>query len=202
MKRIIYTISFVLTLLLVSCEWFTAREPEKPDSGTSNFEPPTDYSIVISNFKNAISEKNLENYLACLADESKDKFGFSFNPSARAQAQYPSLFLDWGVTDENQSFNSLINSMEKPVNPRLNLYYEADGFENKQPDSAVFAADYILKIDHNVESIPADRFGGSLHLTIRRNKSGLWSIYRWLDQQSSVNDSIENTWSEMKALFY
>lgn len=72
-------------------------------------------------------------------------------------------------------------------------------FDATYPDSAVYVADYDLKIPHQVVSV-ATRARGTFRLTIVIGNNALWYIRSWQDQQS-IEDSTASSWSELKAQF-
>jgi len=183
------------TALLTGCELFTTRDPELPEAGRSNYVPPTSPSVVVSNFIAAIVEKNVENYIACLADtSSSDKYAFQFNPTADAFALYSSIFRNWNHYAERNYFNKLISTMPAEISPQIS--FQNTRFEILLPDSAVFVADYDLVVEHLTANVDT-RFKGTLQFTIYPRDNGLWSIKTWYDLQN-VQDTVKS-WSFLKA---
>ena len=184
-----------LTLILSACDMFSTRNPEEPDTGKSSFVPPTSPSIVISNFVSAVAEKNVENYLLCLADTAQsDKFYFYFKPTADAFALYSSIFVNWSRHSERNYFNKLITNMPDEVYPKISLTNTR--FEVLLPDSAVFVADYDLKVEHLINSVKK-HFNGRLQFTVYPRDNGLWSIKSWYDYDV-IQDTVQS-WSFLKA---
>lgn len=177
---------------------FSTREPEEPDTGRSAFLPPTSPNIVISNFITSITEKHSGNYIACFTDENQnnENASFQFIPSADALAVYSSVFSSWGINSEQIAFNSLLANMAKESYPELT-------FSNSEleiyADSAVYTADYYLKINHQIASI-SNEFAGALTMSIMNHDNGQWSINRWRDLKLK-DDTIGVTWSVLKAQF-
>ena len=190
---------FLLVNLVCSCNLFSTRSPEAPDSGKSSFQLPTSASIVISNFKNAIIEKNVNNYILCLADTSLgDKRPYIFFASSEANALYGSVFQNWKINSERQYFNSLINNTPQDNVPTI--IFSNSRYDVLSPDSAVYTTDYYLYINHTVSSINKN-FAGTLQFSLAPRPSGLWSIYQWIDSSPSGVDTVKFTWSMMKAQF-
>ena len=184
-----------MMLLLAGCGLFSTRTPEEPDTGKSSFIPPTSAQIVVSNFISAISEKNVDNYIQCLADTAQsDKFYFFFKPSADAFSLYSSIYANWNLYSERNYFNKLISVMPREKKPQLVL--NNSRFEVLLPDSAVFVADYDLIVEHQLNSVDK-KFHGALQFTIFPRANGLWSIKSWYDLQN-YQDSIQS-WSFLKA---
>jgi len=180
---------------LTACDMFATRNPEEPDSGKSSFIPPTSPSIVVSNFISAVAEKNVENYLLCLSDTvQSDKFYFNFKSTADAFALYSSIFVNWSRHSERNYFNKLITNMPKEVYPKISL--NNTRFEVLLPDSAIFVADYDLKVEHLINSVNK-HFNGRLQFSIFPRENGLWSIKSWYDYDV-IQDTIQS-WSFLKA---
>ncbi len=186
-------------LFLTGCSIFSTRDPENPTSVRSSFTPPTSAQIVVSNFKSALLEKNTENYIQCFSDTSKGaRQTFIFEPSASVNAQYPSLFLHWSIANERQAFLSMINKVATDAAPVLQL--TDDRYEVTTPDSTVYQAEYVLKVSHDVQTVPT-QVRGFIRLTIASQSGGLWTIVRWSDSSPTVSDSLNSTWSLLKAKF-
>ena len=192
-------IAIFASTLLFSCTLFSTRDPEDPTSGRSTFIPPTSPTIVVANFKSAFAEKNTENFISCLSDTMRGgNKVYVFEPSAAVNAQYAGLFQSWNIGSERQSFLALLGKL--PTDIPLALQFKNDKFDISNPDSAVFVADYVLTAAHSVQTIPT-AVTGYMRLTISVQTGGLWSIIRWTDSSPSQPDSINATWSLLKAKF-
>jgi hypothetical protein len=185
---------FVLSLFcLFSC---STRTPEDPIGSRGTFVPPTSPSIVIENFRAAVSEKNTENYMLCLSDPTtRSRYVYAFEPSAEARARFQSLFGTWSLLKERQSFVSMISRLSADVRPTLTFINS--NFSFSSPDSSIFVTDYELVVEHGLTSIPTT-LAGTMVLAITPEPSGLWSISRWTDAKRPT-DSVEVTWSLLKA---
>jgi hypothetical protein len=191
--------SFLFIILFCSCNLFSSRSPEAPDTGKSNYQLPTTASIVISNFKNTIIEKNVNNYILCFADTSQgDKRAYTFFASSQANAIYSSVFQNWNINSERQYFNTLINNTPQDNVPTI--IFSNSRFDVLAPDSAVYTTDYYLYINHT-KSSTNKYFAGTLQLSLSQRPSGLWSIYQWIDSSPSGVDTVKSTWSMLKAQF-
>ncbi|MDX9791166.1 MAG: hypothetical protein RBT61_10080 [Candidatus Kapabacteria bacterium] len=193
-------ISLFILLVMASCDIFTTRSPENPNTGNTNFLPPTEPSIVLLNLVTALEEKNIDNYMNCFhsfTDESE--YNLEFTASAEATTQFPSIFINWGVSEERRSFSAILAAVSTDRTPELKWI-------NRKPfqetaDSAVFTSDYIINIPGNDNTIPHE-FAGRLQFTMTFRENGLWYISRWVDFNITVSDSIKNTWSMLKAYYY
>jgi hypothetical protein len=68
---------------------------------------------------------------------------------------------------------------------------------NTLSDSAVYDADYLLRVDHQKTNV-AKTLKGKIRLVLSADSRNLWSIHKWIDFQSTSNDT---TWSVLKANF-
>jgi hypothetical protein len=181
------------TAVLWSC---TTREPESPTGSRGTFTPPTSPSIVMENLLAALSEKNTENYMRCLADpQTRSSYDYEFTPSAEARARFLTLFNSWSLQRERQAFISMTSRLA-PEQSAL-LFFETVDVNFSSPDSTVYVMDYELNVEHGISSIPTTLLG-TMSVTITPETSGQWSISRWSDAKRP-SDTVESTWSLLKA---
>lgn len=174
----------------------STRSPEDPTSARGTFAPPTSPGIVVDNFRNAVSEKNTENFMLCLADgTSRSSYDYRFEPSAEVRARFASLFDSWTLQSERQNFLSFIARLAPEQRPLLELTNTNIAFSS--PDSVVFVSDYALTSAIAIAGVPGT-LTGTLIFTITPEPSGLWSISRWSDSRRAA-DTVETTWSVLKA---
>jgi hypothetical protein len=185
------------TTLLSSCI-FTTRTPEAPDTRRSTYQPPTSAQVVITNFQAAIREKNIENYVQCLASSDTGAVSrrFMFEPSAEAAARFASVFVGWTTNRERQAFTALVASIPPTSAPTLE--FSGTRFDAVSPDSAVYVANYRLRPNYQRMGAP-EEFSGTLRLTISSYSSSFWAITRWSDQTPSQTTTA--SWSVLKAQF-
>ncbi|MFH1052432.1 MAG: hypothetical protein V1779_16055 [bacterium] len=196
--KLISQILIISCCLAAGCDLFSTRTPEPPDAGRSGFLPPTTATIVLTNFKNAIKEKNSENFLACLSDSTTGDQSYVYIPSTEAMAKFPGKFNDWNKNSEQRSYNSILAAIKEEQIPELIFKTGFNDFEILTSDSAVFYSDYYLLIPHSKEAVPTE-FEGTIQFTINLSKQR-WSITRWIDI-SSLEDSAKYSWSILKANF-
>lgn len=183
----------IAAFLLNGCQ---TRTPEDPTAARGSFTPPTSASVVIDNFRNAVIEKNTENFILCLADEiTRSNFPFVFEPSSEVGSRFSALFNTWSVQKERQAFLSFISRLSAEERPILE--YLSSNVAFTSPDSIVFVSDYTLSAPIEVTGIPTT-LTGTMVLTITPEQSGLWSISRWSDAKRAA-DTSESTWSVLKA---
>lgn len=192
----IYITILIISSQLIGCELFVTRTPEEPDTKKSSYQPPTSPSITVSNFINSIVEKNPDNYVSCFYNESSEQLKFVFIPSNDVRNPYEALFQDWTIQKERFYFNSLVNNLPIDVKPEVKI--EIKPFELLTPDSSIFSTNYYLYFNHNIENYPKI-VSGNLQFTIVPNKSGLWNIFRWIDNKNEKDTNY--TWSLLKVRF-
>jgi hypothetical protein len=174
-----------------SCGIFETREPESPINTRNTFFPPTTAEIVISNLTYSIQEKNSENYVKCLSQNS-----FQFVPDSRSQQLYEQIFNSWGHHMERLYMNNLIAAQEGG-NSSAVLFLDNQQLTQLSSDSARFQADYIFVFQHNRINIPKSSKGRMI-LIISEDDDALFYIRRWEDFRRNDTDF---TWSEFKANF-
>jgi len=182
----------LITFLVTSCDLFNTRDAEIPNSQRSNFVTPSTASLVIQNLKNSLSDKNVQNYLACFVDSIFSSRTFSFSASSEALVQYQ--MQDWGISEESTYFNAVINKVNENIPITLTLSDTL--YSSLGADSVIYSAKYDLNIPFaNTGSV---MYSGNLEFKLMRDEASLWSIYFWKDTKSQANPS----WSELKGSYY
>jgi len=187
-----YLILFI-SLFNLSCELFTARDPEEPDAPRSNFQVASTPEILLQNLIDAFQDKNAENYIYCFVDSSFLVKEFLFQPSASAGSQYPFL-KNWNLRDEKQYFINLTNSISGSSSIVLSLTEEEKSIFG---DSLTYFATYGLNIPTSDEQVPK-YYQGKLSFTLVRDSRSQWVITTWQDVQSGSDYS----WSDLKGRYY
>lgn len=185
--------------VLEGCVLFDTREPESPISTNSTYIQPTSEQIVLQNFVNSITERNVENYLLNFSDSTKNSLPtFVFEPSNQALLVYQQTFLDWNLQKERQSFISLMSKIPSDSKPTITFRKQLTTL--KTPDSTVMELDYETEFKHTAQSIPT-KTKGSMRVVYALNNSQLWFIKKWSDIRTSDSDTSTTSWSVLKAIF-
>jgi hypothetical protein len=182
-----------VTLMLQGCGLFDTRNPEEPSQSSSDFRPPTVPEVVIENLRNAIAQKNIENYINCLADPVRTGREYEFVPSPEAGAQYPSVFTSWSFGDERTYFQNLIAKARANGFAQLHLTPRSSVVT---ADSVVYNYDYILTFEHTETGFES-MARGNLQFSLAPDNTNFWSIHRWSDFKTGDNI----TWSQFKGRF-
>ncbi len=188
---------FILATLLTSCNLFSTRSPEEPDSGNISFPPPTTVEILIENFSNSIKFKRIDNYSDCFLNQG-DK-SFSFTPSQSVYSAYPSYFSNWDYEAERRYFQSLVSSLNNESEISLSMSNSAYNYIS--PDSTHYTAEYALSVPFTNSTI-GNEFRGKIQLTIVPLDNGTFRLSRWYDSPIGSSDSSLPTWSLLKARYY
>ncbi|HRP02322.1 MAG TPA: hypothetical protein PLE30_06710 [Candidatus Kapabacteria bacterium] len=198
--KFIFILILIIPLLNTSCDIFSTRSPEEPDNSGSTFIPPTEPAIVIQNFESALRNRHLDNYLKCLNnDNSNINNKYAFIPSQNISTSFPSLFINWGIEEERRFFNSFKSNIDVDSVPILNWLERKAIIEN--PDSAVFESDYNFYINFSDNNIPK-QYNGKLRFVMISNLNGLWSISKWYDYNLNKSDTLQYSFSSLKARLY
>ena len=179
----------ILILLINGCDLFKTRDPESPTEGTSTFKPPVTPEIVLENFKSAIQEHNVDNYMKCFVDTSVSSKTFLFTPSANIQSLIPS----WTLEDERRYFQNL----GQPISSAPFLSLSNLKTENRTPTSIEYTMNYLLFYPHRLTSV-SKQVNGYMHLFLEIDKQQRWSIFRWDDTRTTT----DSTWSYLKYHLY
>ena len=187
--------AMIIALVTVACG---TRTPEDPTGNRGTYEPPTSAAIVINNFRSAVIEKNTQNFMLCLADPTRSRYPYLYEPSAEVGARFQAVFASWTINKEQQAFLSMISRLT--IDQSLGLVFENSQNSFTSPDSTVWVSNYVLTAPLGIANIPTT-LNGTIVLTITPEVSGLWSISRWSDARrpTDTTGTTESTWSLMKA---
>lgn len=193
--RLLFSI-LISAILLVSCDLFSTRDAERPDTGRSNFQPPVQSDIVLENLTNSLSDKNKDNYLSCFVDTLFAKKSFNFSASSEAAANYQIFLQGWGINEEKDYIANLFNSTPKDLSVQLTLTDPITS--NLGADSLLFTANYFLNVPIATGESSSSNYSGNLQFKMLRDNRSYWVIYYWKDTKSQTLPS----WSDLKGNFY
>jgi len=194
MSKAVKQILIGFLLLHCGCDLFITREAESPETKGATYQPAFSPDTLISNFINALAEKNTQNYIASFSDPAFSNKTFIFIPSAAAAAKFPVLADGWSLADEEQYFNNVISKVFDDV--RITLIIK-ETERSVLGDSVLYSASYSLNVPHNDITI-SNIFQGEMKMKLIRDSRSIWSIYYWED----IRNTNESSWSDLKGLFY
>jgi hypothetical protein len=190
LRRAGFLVALGTVLALGGCI-FTPREPDGPPEGdTTNWETPITTLIVLQNLRAAMADENPTNYRECFTED----YAFHVDPqdSLDAGQEAEDRYADWTRDDEEHAASRIFGgAAEITVNFSTVL----------QPDEAQMETcrqeDYTLTVawesgGHVNEEIT---YRGRASLWMRKNDSGRWAIFRWVDRRSVVANS---TWGTVR----
>jgi hypothetical protein len=177
-----------LFFMLSGCGLFSTRNPELPDVGRGSWEIPRVPEDVLTNLRDALSERNAVNYLLSFDAET---FEFEADPEA---LQQNSSMVDWDYQDESDHISRLFSEGTLPRDSTVAVV-----FLTVEPtilgDSAEVIADYSLRAEVALSGSPG-LMAGTAHFFLRIGEAGYWTIYYWRDQRTEE----QSTWSDLKSL--
>ncbi|MDH4069289.1 MAG: hypothetical protein OEV30_02580 [Ignavibacteria bacterium] len=191
MNNVIVTVVLLCSLAVWGCGLFEPRDPEAPDQGGLDFVPATVPSVVISNLRNSIAQKNSDNYVRNFSDPAATGRPFVFTPSVEASSVYPNV-REWTFMNEREYFQ--------------NLVAKADGFSSltlTARDSVIGATeasynyDYVLLFQHTDAATFPTTATGNLQFVLAPDAGNVWTIFSWNDFSTSE----DVTWSAFKGRF-
>lgn len=181
--------------MLIGCDIFTTRDPETPDQSRSNYVDAFEREIVIQNLINAFDDKNSIDYLKSFANLDFSNRPFSFIPSSTASTRYQTIWVDWNLTSELQSFNNMITTVPDELPPVLSLSSSPNSF-SVFGDSLIYTSEYFISVpQRNADPLS---FEGNVEFSMIRDSRSIWVIYFWKDNAVGDNPS----WSDLKGSLY
>jgi len=174
---------------------FNTREIEEPEIGDNSaiYDPPVSTNIVMTNFRFAIIQENISNYMNCFVDPSLAyNFSYRFVPDPGTETD---KFRFWTLYDEESYLNTVF---KQSVNISLEFFDEIS-FTNisQSPDSVqTNSFRYELRIAFEEDDAV---FIGTTRMKLIKDSNALWQIYYWEDIKAADPES--NSWSNLKATF-
>jgi hypothetical protein len=193
-KRLVF-IAAASAIMFTSCDLFTTREPQPPDQSGTALPPATTPDQLYSNIQQAISLEDLQDYEKLLSDQSEGDKPFTFVPDQSAAARYAVVFSHWTRDSEGEYFQKAMASIPSTSSPQV--AFDDEQYTSFSPDSGVFSLSYTLFLNHNEPNLPTTFKGRAFFYVSPSKSSGIWTIYRWEDIETSKDSS----WSELKGYF-
>ena len=169
--------------LLASGCILSPREPDgPPDEVPTDWQMPINTSIVLSNLKAAFEGEGPSNYRDCYTDS----FRFHVDPqdSLDAGQEGYDRYANWTRDDEEHAANGIFGDAAS-ITVSFTNYQEPDELQ----DYTYRIEDYSLVVAwqsgaHASEEIT---YEGRATLHMRRDGTGSWAIYRWVDRRATAN---------------
>jgi hypothetical protein len=193
MKKITYIINLGLLFLWGCTNPFTTREIEEPnlESSSDIFDQPINNEVVLNNFRYAIIQKNISNYMNCFVEPSLAyNYTFKFIPDRTLEAE---KFRDWDITYERIYLNTVFNQSSNISLEFLDSIIYTN--ISQSPDSVqTNSFRYELRISFETEETV---YTGLARMKLIKDTNALWAIYYWEDLK--LADIESRSWSNLKA---
>lgn len=183
-----YVFVILALTFLQSCDTFSTRTPEDPDTNSQVFEPATTPEVLIANFQLSIHRQQANGFAQCFSSEAP----FLFTAASDASSVFGDVFLAWMAADEITWFERWLSETQVGVSPQLQ--FETDAITIGGTQSAVVETEYVFHTGM-AESSEVQTVAGSMYLTLSSGTDGLWYISEWRDE---VISSTQATWSMLK----
>jgi len=170
---------YLLVLSFISCRInpFYTRTPEPPEEGRRlNLFSPTVARNVVKNLKRTWEKFSPVDYMECLSED------FRFSPDPSDSTKFEEIFSEPWDRAREEAFARRF--LDKNTISSLSLLLEPDEpeYEEDRGDEHYFEYSYILQIQHNLDA--PGYMEGKMHLTLRRDETGNWSIVLWKDEKT------------------
>ena len=182
--------SLAILILLSLSACFSTREPAQPGAA-SDFAPPLQPEILLSNLTAAVTRLNVANYERCFVPS-----GYVFVPDPGVARNNVGLFSQWALQPSELDVIRNLNRV-KDGTTRNSLAFANARTNNITPDSVEYTADYRLQIYHTDTTFREYLFTGNLVFSLSRNAENEWRIARWRDAKTSPAPC----WTELKERF-
>jgi hypothetical protein len=180
--------AILVATLLAGC--FTKRDPEPPLSA-SEFAPPNQPEIVLTNLTAAVTKLNVANFERCFVTNN-----YLFYPDPGVAANNIGLFSNWAL---QPSELDVIRNLDRAKDgTSLNkLVFSNARTNNINADSVEYTADYRLQMQHKDTTFQQYVFTGNLIFSMHRNADNEYRIARWRDTKTNPGPC----WTELKQHF-
>lgn len=179
-----WLVLLALAIGFASC--LKTREVEEPDTGSSDWVSPSDYTILLNNLRTSVNQRNVQNYLRCFEQDS-----LRFLPSTPVYTGNEILWDNWAWQDEQNWFDNVIADLGLTSGNRL-IVNEVD-LQAFSSDSLRYIGDYSLTMNHRDTALTV-LFKGQLEFLMKVNQFNEWEISRWIDYETNMDSS----WSRLK----
>lgn len=177
---------WILVCMLFLSACFETRDVEPPSQSSSDWVSPTDYNILLANFKRSVDQQNIQNYLRCFKAEA-----FRYNPSTQIYTGNELIWDSWSWQDEQAWFTNLKENLGLVSGNHLVLdQVDLQAFSS---DSLRYIGEYDMVMNHTDTSLTV-RFVGQLEFLCKVNSFNEWEIARWTDYETKQDSS----WSRLK----
>ena len=187
-RRIHSLLALACVGILLSCNAFSPRDSEKPESAAEWNSFPIQPQQVIQNLEYAYQySQNMMKYGEIFTDD----FRFFFD--TQDVSDY-GVSVEWDSETEEEMLVLLNNHLQSGTSMSLELVTVEAQPDDIQNESAEFYRAYQLTVFHDLEGMP-DTFSGIGYFEIVKDSDGFWRMKQWRDYRTSQQ---EVTWGRLK----
>lgn len=192
-RGIALLLALSVALLFGGCI-LSPREPDGPPEGdVTDWETPINTSIVLSNLKSAFEGEGLTNYRDCFADS----FRFHVDPSDSLDAGQEGYdrYANWTRDDEEHAANGVFGDAAD-----ITLTFMTIQQPDESTDNTYRIEQYSLTVEWDAPGQHQEvTYRGQASLHMRRDSTGRWAIYRWVDRR--LSSGTYTTWGVLRGDF-
>ena len=197
--RLMYVSWMVFTALwAASCNLFTPRTPEEPQSAVSStlaFRPPTVADVVLTNLTNAFVSLSAVDYARTFSPapttDNLTTSDFVFTPAPETAGVAATLFQNWTILSERRFFENFRSQTQRGSTPQFQLTIDERNITS--PTELQLSVSYRLTASYNAADIPSVCRGRAV-LRLLQSPQGFWYIREWRDFRGDIDFTI----SELK----
>jgi len=184
--------TIVLAALFLGGCLLSPRDPDGPPEGEqTDWETPITTTIVLENLTAALREEALTNYRDCFTEDYRFHVDpqDSLDAGQEAEARYANFVRE----DEEQVASRVFNEAGK-----ITVSFQDLISWDESQNETYRQLDYELSIEWTGGSHMSEEatYAGRATLHMRRDDTGRWAIFRWVDRRSDPH--LHDTWGVLK----
>lgn len=192
--RIIQLMAGASLVLLCGCI-FSPRDPDGPPEGdVTDWDTPINTTIALRNLEAAFEGEGVQNYRDCFTDS----FRFHVDPSDSLDAGQEAYqkYANWTREDEEHAANGIFADASE-----IALAFTTIQQPDEGTDDTYRIEEYELTVTFESEG-PSEEttYQGRASLHMRRDATGRWGIYRWVDRRLPI-DNPPPTWGYLRGQY-
>ncbi|PIO47298.1 MAG: hypothetical protein CMR00_11265 [[Chlorobium] sp. 445] len=193
-----YCTSLALALLFASCNLFSARTPEPPETLaplTQAWRPPTVADLVLENLSNAFATVNPVDYTRTFSPapitDNLSVSDFVFVPAPETAGTAGAIFQNWNIISERRFFENFRSQLARDARPQLQIRVEERTLASAT--ELQLSISYRLTARYTARDIP-EQTSGKAVLRLLQSAQGFWYVREWRDFRADTDFTL----SELK----
>ena len=199
------TLLLILLLSLGSCDLFSTRTPESPDtSNTFIWTPATTMNDLMDNFIGTVQLLDASNYarvfISATDSTGSGSKSFTYTPTPGLDQSSKSIFAAWNAESERAWLAKLKTLL--PANSQISFLLSNEPPPDETSTTATISADYTISIPITgsstvIPGVVQGSFQMQLLLVTTEQGTKEWRIVSWSDFQPQSGGS-GSTWTDLK----